>query len=107
MYGWSSYDYSRNALVKKNICDSSKDKMLYVENHYPSEMHFVPNPDAIEEDDGVLLTNVYDGERQQSYFQVLDASSFTVLDKAYLPHNIPFSAHGMFFPEAKWTLKQN
>ena len=30
----------------------------------------------------------------------LDAKTFTPINQAYLPHNIPWSAHGMFFPEA-------
>lgn len=27
LYGWSAYAYSRTALVKKNVCDSTKDKV--------------------------------------------------------------------------------
>ena len=79
--------------------------MLYIENHYASEMSFIPNPDAKSEDDGVLVTITFDGEREQSYFAVIDAVSFEILDKAWLPHFIPWSAHGMYFPEAKWTLQ--
>ena len=67
-------------------------------------MSFIANPDAKSEDDGVLVTISYDGERQQSYFVVIDALSFAIIDKAWLPHNIPWSAHGMHFPEANWTL---
>ena len=67
-------------------------------------MSFIANPDAKSEDDGVLVTISYDGERQQSYFVVIDALSFEIIDKAWMPHDIPWSAHGMHFPEAKWTL---
>ena len=35
---------------------------------------------------------------------LIDALTFAVIDRAWLPHNIPWSAHGMHFPEAKWTL---
>ena len=104
IYGWSAYDYSRTALIKKNTCDATQDKVLYSENHYSSEMFFIANPDAKSEDDGVLITISYDGEYEKSYFLVIDALSFTVIDKAWLPHNIPWSAHGMHFPEAKWSL---
>ena len=45
LYGWSAMDYSRHTLVKKNVCDSSRDKVWHLENHYSSEMHFLPNPD--------------------------------------------------------------
>jgi len=102
VYGWSAMDYSRMAMVKKNVCDSSKDKVFYIENHYSSEMHFLPNPKKKSEDDGVLVTIVFDGTKEQSYLLLLDAKTFTLLNKAYLPHNIPWSAHGMHFPEANF-----
>ena len=44
VYGWTAFDYSRMALVKKNVCDPSKDKVWYVENHYSSEMWFYETP---------------------------------------------------------------
>ena len=33
------------------------------DNHYPTELTFVPSPHGSEEDDGVLLTIAYDGIR--------------------------------------------
>merc|ERR1711936_234787 len=101
LYGWSAYLYSRNALVKKNVCDNSLSKVMYLENHYSGEMFFVANPEQKSEDDGVLLATVFDGEKEKSYLLVLDAATFKPLNKAYLPHNIPFSFHGMYFPEAQ------
>ena len=74
---------------------------------YKTKLSFllpIANPEAKTEDDGVLVTIVFDGEKEQSYLLILDALTFTIIDKAYLPHNIPWSAHGMHFPEAKWTL---
>ena len=64
------------------------------------EMHFLDRPGGTEEDDGVLVTIGFDGEKEQSYLLVLDAATFTPINTAYLPHNIPWSAHGMHFPEA-------
>ena len=52
------------------------------------------------EDDGVLITIVFDGPKKQSYLLLLDAKSLTPINHSYLPHNIPWSAHGMYFPEA-------
>ena len=107
IYGWSSYDYSRIGLVKKNVCDHSRDIVRYTEDHYPSEMFFIANPEGQSEDDGVLVTITYDGAKEQSYFMVIDAITFTEIDRAYLPQVIPWSAHGMHFPEAKWTLNSS
>jgi carotenoid cleavage dioxygenase-like enzyme len=92
-------------LVKKNVCDATKDKVLYTENHYTSELRFLPNPEGSEEDDGVLISVAFDGPKEQTYLLILDAKNFEEIDRAYLPHNIPFPlSHGMHFPEAKWTL---
>merc|ERR1711915_937849 len=74
--------------------------MGYKENHYVGEAHFLPKPGGKSEDDGVLITIVFDGPKKQSYLLLLDAKSFTPINHSYLPHNIPWSAHGMFFPEA-------
>jgi carotenoid cleavage dioxygenase-like enzyme len=60
---------------------------------------------AKSEDDGVLMSVVFDGPRAQSYLLLLDAVSMEPLARAYLPHNIPWSAHGLHFPEA-WPLKK-
>jgi len=102
VYGWSAMDYSRMSLVKKNTCDSTLDKVFYIEDHYSSEMHFLPNPEKRSEDDGVLVTIVFDGTKEQSYLLLLDAKNLQPINKAYLPHNIPWSAHGMHFPEANF-----
>ena len=82
-----------------------------------SEMQFLPAPGEIiaeliptdrliaggeREDDGVLLTIGMDGNREQSYLLLLDARTLTPINQAFLPHNIPWSAHGLHFPEATW-----
>ena len=86
------------------MCDATKDKVLYMENHYHTEMAFIANPEGIEEDDGVLITISFDGYKEQSYLLVLDAKNFEEIDRSYLPYNVPQSVHGKHFPEAKFTL---
>lgn len=100
VYGWSEYTYSYQVLTKKNMCDDSEDKTWYTPNHYSGEMYFIGNPENKSEDDGILITIVYDGPKEQSYLLMLDANSFTELNRAYLPVNIPMSFHGMYYPEA-------
>lgn len=74
-------------------------QVYYVENNYMSEMHFLPDPSGKAEDDGVLITIGFDGVREQSYLLLINATTFTPMNKAFLPHHIPWSAHGMHFPE--------
>jgi carotenoid cleavage dioxygenase-like enzyme len=107
LYAESIVDYTRTAIVKKNVCDPSKDVVWYKENHYVSEVWFFPTPASeregeLAEDDGVLMTLVYDGERRMSYMMLLDAMSMESIATSYLPHRVPWSAHGHLFPEAQF-----
>jgi beta,beta-carotene 9',10'-dioxygenase len=63
---------------------------------WPGEPVFVNRPDAIDEDDGVLLSVVLDGRRNTSFLLVLDAADLGELARAQVPHHIPFSFHGRF-----------
>ena len=56
-------------------------QVLYRENHYMSEMHFLPRPGGTAEDDGVLITIGFDGPREKSYLLFIDATTFTPINK--------------------------
>lgn len=104
LYGWAAYQQSRHTLVKTNLCNDSLSRSWSDPNfnHYSTEMSFVPDPNGKSEDDGILITNIYDGELEKTYLMVFDAKTFTPINKAWLPHNIPYSFHGMYFPEAQF-----
>merc|ERR1712126_9357 len=99
VYGQAMVEYYRQYLVKKNICDSTQDKVWYKENHYNSEPYFIPRPGSTQEDDGVLLVIVLDGSTSLSYLLLLDGLTFETLTLAWLPDYIPFTAHGSWFPQ--------
>merc|ERR1740137_200204 len=86
-------------LSKKNMCEPEKDKIWYKENHYSTEPIFVPAPGGAEEDDGVILSLILDGEKEVSYLGVFDASTMELLSTSYLPIHVPFTLHGKFFEE--------
>ena len=98
-YGWVSIDYWKQTLVKKDLEDSMNDKTWSRPSHYPGELFFIPRPDGESEDDGVLVTIVFDGEKEQSYLLVLDGQTFEMVNYSYLPVTVPFSFHGNWFPE--------
>ena len=98
-YGWVSIDYWRQTLVKKDLEDSMNDMTWSRNSHYPGELFFVPRPGADTEDDGLLLTVVFDGEQKRSYLLLLDGETFTEVNRSYLPFKVPFSFHGNWFPE--------
>jgi beta,beta-carotene 9',10'-dioxygenase len=66
------------------------------EGCYPGEPVFVPAPEAVDEDAGVLLSVVFDGRKGNSFLLVLDAASLDELARAEVPHHIPFGFHGQF-----------
>jgi carotenoid cleavage dioxygenase-like enzyme len=68
------------------------------EGCYPSEVTFIPDPLGMAEDDGTLLTIVYDGGRHESFLLGLDARSLSETFRAYTGARIPISFHGNFFP---------
>merc|ERR1712168_539460 len=98
-YGQAIVDVRRQYLVKKNVCDSTEDKIWYKEEHYSGEPIFIPNPNGTSEDDGVVLVIVLDGSTQLSYLLLLDGQSFETLAEARLETFIPMSVHGSWFDE--------
>jgi carotenoid cleavage dioxygenase-like enzyme len=98
-YGWVSIDYWKQTLVKKDLEDSMNDLTWSRPSHYPGELFFIPNPAGEAEDDGLLVTVVFDGEKEQSYLLLLDGKTFEVVNYSYLPVRVPFSFHGNWFPE--------
>ena len=65
----------------------------------PGEPVFAPAADAKSEDDGYLMTFVYDAEADASRFVVLDAASMdaTPVASVELPR-IPHGFHGSWIP---------
>uniref|UniRef100_A0A3Q3VYW4 Uncharacterized protein n=1 Tax=Mola mola TaxID=94237 RepID=A0A3Q3VYW4_MOLML len=63
---------------------------------YPSEPVFVASPNAIEEDDGVVLSVIITPRKKSTFLLVLNAKTFTELGRAEVPVNIPYGTHGVF-----------
>ncbi len=67
---------------------------------FPGEAVFVPHPDGVEEDDGWLISMVYDASLHRSYLIILDAKNISQsIAKLSLKHHIPHGFHGT------WTSK--
>jgi torulene dioxygenase len=59
---------------------------------------FVRDPEGTEEDDGVLLTVVLDGNRGRSYLLCLNARDLTEMGRAETPVVVGFGFHGIHVP---------
>lgn len=77
---------------------------------YAQEPRFVPRRDGVSEDDGWLLSYVFDesqldaaGEcssRATSELWIIDARNMKALvGRVYLPQRVPYGLHGSWFPE--------
>jgi beta,beta-carotene 9',10'-dioxygenase len=63
----------------------------------PGEPVFVAAPGAQAEDEGVLLSVVFDSSSGRSFMLVLDAADLAEVARAEAPHGIPYGFHGQFF----------
>jgi carotenoid cleavage dioxygenase-like enzyme len=64
---------------------------------YVTEFDFLPNPiQPAEEDDGLLVSILYNQVSDKSYLAVFDAVNLSQLAVLSLPQVVPFHAHGIF-----------
>ena len=85
-----------NQLLKIDILQH-KVSRWYEEGCYPGEPIFVPQPNSEEEDEGVILSVVLDGNQGNSFLLILDGHSFVEIARTKVPHHIPFGLHGQYF----------
>ncbi|MEL6524114.1 MAG: carotenoid oxygenase family protein [Chloroflexota bacterium] len=101
-YGLSTHGKIRdfvNEIVKIDTKQSGAVARWHVDGHYPSEPVFAPKPGSSIEDEGVLMSTVYDSTTEKSYLLVLDAQSFHQMARVNLPIRIPFGFHGRWYPD--------
>lgn len=68
---------------------------------FAGEPVFVPRPQGGDEDEGWVITLVFDAERDRSEFVILDAKDLTQkpVARLRLKHHVPYGLHGTFTPE--------
>lgn len=92
--------YEDIGILKVDMC-SGKGVIssFYQQGVYVGEPIFVPNPNGVDEDDGVLLVLGRFGEEDISKLLVLDAKNLmSVLAEVTAPLKHMFEFHGKFFP---------
>ena len=72
----------------------------YGEGRFTSEANFIPRAGSTAEDDGYLLSIVYNHERRKSEIVIVDAQDMQA-EIAVIPleHHVPFGFHGGFYNE--------
>ncbi|TRY93272.1 hypothetical protein DNTS_021648 [Danionella cerebrum] len=90
---WSPHP---NKLAKMDVV--SRTHTIWTEEEcYPSEPVFVASPNAVDEDDGIILSSVVSFNPQRPPFLlVLDAKSFKEIARATIDAKIHMDLHGLF-----------
>ena len=99
-----NYVYGTGTSIKGNFWDNitkinvttSEDNIWHNENCYPGEPVFVVKPNAKAEDDGLLLSIVFDAAKYVSFLLILDATNLKEVARAEVPQHIPFGFHGQY-----------
>lgn len=97
-YGFDRPGNFNDRLFKFDLSSSATEPVRHwhVPGCYPGEPVFVPRPEASGEDDGVILSVVFDAGSDSSFLLIIDATSFTEVARAAVPHAIPYGLHGTF-----------
>ncbi|KAL2088541.1 hypothetical protein ACEWY4_015440 [Coilia grayii] len=92
---WSPYP---NKIGKVDILTRTH-KEWTEEECYPSEPVFVASPDAVEEDDGVILSSVVSNNPEKPPFMlILNAKTMEEIARAAVDAHIHMDLHGYFIP---------
>jgi beta,beta-carotene 9',10'-dioxygenase len=84
-----------NELVKFDVADRTL-STWHEDGCYPGEPVFAGRPGRDREDDGAVLSVVFDSSSGRSFLLVLDATTFEEQARAEVPHHVPFGFHGQF-----------
>ncbi|KAB5554861.1 carotenoid cleavage dioxygenase 1 [Coniochaeta sp. 2T2.1] len=106
-YVWSLLNRQMSTLFDAiGKTDTETGEVLFWEGprgHTPSEAIFVVCPAStadgkVDEDDGVLLSVVFDGHNRKSYLLCLDAKTMTEMGRAECEFAVGFGFHGQHLP---------
>ncbi|MBE9210297.1 carotenoid oxygenase family protein [Nostoc sp. LEGE 06077] len=89
------------AILKLDLETGEKQLWSDAPRGFVGEPIFVPRPGAEKEDDGWILTLVYDAAHHRSDVVILDASDLSkgAIARLHLKHHIPYGFHGNFTSE--------
>jgi all-trans-8'-apo-beta-carotenal 15,15'-oxygenase len=90
------YELLASEIVKIDYETRLQQSFRFRDDEFISEVIFAPRTNNLAEDDGYLLTTVYDGRSKKSYVAILDAQKIEAgpVAKIHLDHHIPMRFHG-------------
>lgn len=100
-YVWGVLDRGKSSFLDglgKTDTVEKKTIIWETEKHTPGEPIFIPRPGAEDEDEGAVLTVVFNGETGTSYLLCLDAKTMTELGRVEVGKAVGFGFHGTHIP---------
>ncbi len=90
-----------DTLVRVDMRTGARDEHRCPPGQFPSEAVLAPRSDR--EDDGWLVSLIYDSNTDESHFAVFDAARLAdgPLARAYLGQHVPLSFHGAWVPASR------
>lgn len=87
-----------DGLIKYDLLNGSSQTHKFGRDRYGGEGVFVPRPNATTEDDGWLLTFVYDTVEETSELVVVSAKDMTAepVARVIIPQRVPYGFHGIW-----------
>ncbi|MBW4563354.1 MAG: carotenoid oxygenase family protein [Mojavia pulchra JT2-VF2] len=109
-YGYSSRMIPNSVplfdgVIKYDFANGSSQTHVLGKGRYGGEGVFVPRPNAIDEDDGWLLTFVYDEVANISELLVLNAKDITAepVARIMIPQRVPYGFHGTWIDQTNFA----
>lgn len=89
------------AILKHDLQTGGRSQFDLGAGRHSGEPYFIPRDGARSEDDGFLMSFVYDAERNASELMVLDAGDLSAppLARVLLPARVPYGFHGSWVPD--------
>ncbi len=89
-----------DGIVKYDTERGTSQKFSFGQGRYGSEAPFAPRPHASNEDDGYLLSFIYDERESRSELLILNAQSITdePVARVIIPQRIPYGFHACWVP---------
>ena len=90
-----------DGIFKYDLEGDSVTRHWFGEGRFGSEAPFCPRPNATSEDDGYLVSFVYDQNEDRSEVVILDASDMTAepIARVILPQRVPLGFHAAWIPQ--------
>ncbi len=89
------------AIARYDFQTGNRVVRAYPAGEFVGEPVFIPAPDATREDDGFLVTFVYNANTDRSTFDICDARNLYAapLARVHLPCRVPAGLHGSWIPD--------